>query len=228
MYYTGKDTRVSQKFCNILVCASNVGSSVVIGVLTLCIFLHSMCDLKTTQMNMQHSIIQGLMLYEFKLGHNTAKATKNIHSVKAEVAVDHSTIVRWFKKFHLGCKNFSNQASSGRPKTMNSKAVSHVIMGNLESSTWRVSGEFSISQSSVVCHLHGQGKKHSKELNFLSHYQNIVKLLTFWRSIWKLLVLDKNVWNHITGYTQMIIFDTYMSYSLIYQHSFFSRGQPYF
>ena len=36
------------------------------GVLT-CILLHIMCDLKVTQMNLQHSLIQELMLYLFRV-----------------------------------------------------------------------------------------------------------------------------------------------------------------
>ena len=50
------------------------------------------CDLKTTQMNMQCSLIQDLMLYEFKLGDNTAGATKNICCVKSQSTVDHRTV----------------------------------------------------------------------------------------------------------------------------------------
>ncbi len=55
-----------------------VGSIVVVGALTCCALLHSMCDLKVTQMNMQHNLIQELMLYEFELDYITVEATKNI------------------------------------------------------------------------------------------------------------------------------------------------------
>ena len=49
------------------------GSIVVVGTLTRCALLKSPCDLKTSQINMQWSIIQDLMLYEFELGHYTAE-----------------------------------------------------------------------------------------------------------------------------------------------------------
>ena len=39
---------------------------------------HSMCDLKAALMNMHHSLIQELMLYEFELGNNTVEATKKM------------------------------------------------------------------------------------------------------------------------------------------------------
>ena len=41
-----------------------------------------MCDLKTAQMNVQHNLIQELMLYKFKLGYNTEEAIKNIYYKK--------------------------------------------------------------------------------------------------------------------------------------------------
>ena len=46
-------------------------SIMVIGALT-CALLHSMCDLKATQMNDQHNLIWELILYELKLGYNAA------------------------------------------------------------------------------------------------------------------------------------------------------------
>ena len=70
------------------------------------------------------------MPYEFELGHNTTEATKNICSAKNEDAVNHSIINRWFKKFHLDCKNLDIQARSGRPKTVDSETMLHAIEAN--------------------------------------------------------------------------------------------------
>ena len=63
------------------------------GVLTCCVLLHSVYDLKP-HMNLQHSLIQELMLYEVELGRNVVKATKNICCAKGESVVDHSTVSR--------------------------------------------------------------------------------------------------------------------------------------
>ena len=80
-------------------------------------------------MNVQCSLIQELMLYEFKLDHNAAEATKKICGVKGEDVIDLTTVTRWLKKILLG---------SCRPKTVDSK--------------------LDISQSSVACHLHKLSK----------------------------------------------------------------------
>ena len=55
-----------------------VGSIMVVGVLTRSALLHSMCDLKTTQMNMHHSLIQELIYYKFKIALNALEAAKII------------------------------------------------------------------------------------------------------------------------------------------------------
>ena len=65
--------------------------------------LQYLFDLKATQMNMQHSRIQELVCYEFKLSHNVLEATKTISCVKQESTIDHSTVTGWVKK--MGFKN---------------------------------------------------------------------------------------------------------------------------
>ena len=79
-----------------------VASIVVVGVLTCCTLFHTVCDLKTTQMNMQYNLIWELMLYEIELGHNMTEATKNIYCMKGEGAIDHSTVIRWVKQLYAG------------------------------------------------------------------------------------------------------------------------------
>ena len=50
-----------------------ISSIEVVGALTRCALIHSACDLKTTQMNIQLCLIWELMLCEFKLGRNVAQ-----------------------------------------------------------------------------------------------------------------------------------------------------------
>ena len=78
------------------------------------------------------------MFYEFKLGHD--RSNQNICCAKGDGTVDFSTIIRWFKKFYLGCKNLDNQASSSKPITKDSKAL-QTIDANPVSSSQRVSGD---------------------------------------------------------------------------------------
>ena len=68
-------------------------------------------------------------------------------------AVDYCTVTWCFKKLHSGCKNLNDQA-----KTAYSEAMLQAIEPNLACSTWRVSSDLYISQSSVVFHLHNLNK----------------------------------------------------------------------
>ena len=119
-----------------------------------CALLHSMYDLKAVQMN----LIWELLLDKFELGHNTAEAPKNICCVKGEGAIDHISVTRWFKKFYLGCKDLDDQAMSGRPKTMEFKAMLKAVEANPTSNTPRVSRKLRISQSSMINQLHDLSK----------------------------------------------------------------------
>ena len=109
-----------------------------------------MCDLKATKVNMQRSLIRELGISEFELDYNAAaEATKNIYCSKNEGTVD-----------DRGSKNFtwvtrSTRISNWRrTKTVDSEAVLQSIEANLASSTRRVSGELSISQSCMLRHFH--------------------------------------------------------------------------
>ena len=122
------------------------------------------------------------MLYKFKPCHNATEAIKNICCTKGEGTVDHSTVIGWFKKFCLGCKNVNNQARSSRPKSMNFKAMTQAIEANLVRSPQRVSGELSIAQSNMVGHLHGLGKSIGSWLVL-----HIIKIL---QNFWLTLVIE--------------------------------------
>ena len=99
-----------------------------------------------------------MMFYEFELVHNTKEVTKNFSCAKGEGVVDHSTVTRWFKKFHSSGKNIDNQARSGSPKTMDSETMLLAIEANLVSSTQSVLRKLNIWRSRVFYHFHNLGK----------------------------------------------------------------------
>ena len=85
-------------------------------------------------MNIQCSLIQEHMLYQFELGDNATETTENI-CVKGEGSVDYIIVTRSFKKFCSGCKNLDNKTSSSRLKTMKSEAMLQAIEANPVSNT---------------------------------------------------------------------------------------------
>ena len=164
----------SQKFCNISKCAClwciyhmTKTALVVVGVLTCYVLLYSMCDLKAAKINMHHSLIWRLMLYNFKLDYYVAEATKNISRKKCEDAVDHKTVSRCFKKFCSDCKSLNNQTRSGKHKTIDSKAMLQVA-------------RVCISHSTVVCHLYDHGKS-VQSCQIVPHITKILQ--KFWLNL---------------------------------------------
>ena len=109
--------------------------------------------------------------------YNAAEANKNICCAKYDGAVDHILVTRWLKKFLSDCKNLNDQTRSVRPKGIEDTRlvvalevyqassashnsvwfVSFTTLAYPVSSIRRVSGELSISQSSVVRLLHDLG-----------------------------------------------------------------------
>ena len=131
------------KQCQVFAVFSNI---MLVGTLKHTTLLHSVCDLKGTDVNVQCSLVWGFMVYKFKLSHNITEATKDISWAKSEREVDH----RWLKKFCLGYKTLHAVTESGQPKTMDSKDVLKAIKENPMRS---------ISQSNVVHLFHNLAKK---------------------------------------------------------------------
>ena len=120
---------------------------VIVGALTRRALLYSLSYFKVTQKNMQ------FMLYEFKPGNNATKTSRNICCAESQGAVNHCKVSRQLKKFRSGCKNFDDQATSGRTKNINSQAVPQAIETKPTSSSGKISGDVSILQFRVVRHL---------------------------------------------------------------------------
>ena len=118
-------TKVSQKFCNILVQTSLWDILwlkqfkpwkilVVVGVMTHCAIVHFVWSLKATEMNVQQSQIQELIL---SLNWATMLLKQPKTFVVQKMKGQLSMITKWFKKFCSGSKNFNNQARSDWPQT---------------------------------------------------------------------------------------------------------------
>ena len=75
--------------------------------------------MKATQINLQGSLIQKLMLYEFEQGHNAVEEIKNICCAKDEGTDNLSTVASWLNKFRSDCMDLDDQAKLGRLTTQN-------------------------------------------------------------------------------------------------------------
>jgi hypothetical protein len=61
---------------------------------------------------MNNREIRVIFLYEFKLGHNAAEATRNINQAFGEDTAKERTVRWWFEKFRSGDMSLENKALS--------------------------------------------------------------------------------------------------------------------
>lgn len=65
--------------------------------------------------NMESKKIRIIFLYEFKLGHSAAEATRNINTAYDESQVSKRTMRRWFEKFCSEDTNLDNLSCGHAP-----------------------------------------------------------------------------------------------------------------
>ena len=171
---------VSQKFCNILVVyhmtkAVQAVKGARCGWLLLWqqvprqfVFCFTPCVIR--KLHRWSGNVGNLCLTSSNCVTTPIKQLKNFN-VKKEGAVGHSTVNKWF---HLGCKNLDNQARQVGLK------LDFVI--NPASSSRRVSGELTISNSIVVHPIHNVGKS-TQSCWIVPHVTKILQ--NFWLTLVK-------------------------------------------
>ena len=116
------------------------------------------------------SRIQELILYKFELDHYSTEVTEGICCVKGE-----GTVIRWFKKFYLDCKNLDDQVRSGRSKLMVSEATHQTIEASIKQAA---NGKYQASFTSYSSIWFITFMTSTKASESASYYQNIAKYLT--------------------------------------------------
>ncbi|EZA53796.1 Histone-lysine N-methyltransferase SETMAR [Ooceraea biroi] len=64
---------------------------------------------------MEKKQLRAIFLYEFKLGHKAAEATRNINSAFGQGTANERTMQRWFQKFQNGDESLEDEEGRGRP-----------------------------------------------------------------------------------------------------------------
>ena len=84
-----------------------------------CILFDPILHLNYLKMEKSKLSIRECLLFEYKLQHSSAEATRNICQAKGEGAVSKSTAKRWFAHFRQQCFSLKDQQRSGRPTEIN-------------------------------------------------------------------------------------------------------------
>ncbi|XP_036202334.1 histone-lysine N-methyltransferase SETMAR-like [Myotis myotis] len=99
-----------------------------------------------------------LFLYEFKLGHSAATASRNIASVFGEGSVNERTIRWWFEKFRSGDLSLKNEPR-GRPRSvLNEDELRAMVEANPKSAVRGLAADLGVSATTISRHLAAMGK----------------------------------------------------------------------
>ncbi|XP_064130194.1 histone-lysine N-methyltransferase SETMAR-like [Loxodonta africana] len=99
-----------------------------------------------------------LFLYEFKLGHSAAEASRNINSVFGGGSVSERTVRWWFEKFRSGVMSLKNEPR-GRPKSvLNEDQLRAMVEANPKSAIRGLAADLGVSATTISRHLAAIGK----------------------------------------------------------------------
>ncbi|XP_038543230.1 uncharacterized protein C15H16orf87 isoform X1, partial [Canis lupus familiaris] len=126
----------------------------------LLIVKHSEKSSPFTEVNSAPSLkdLRILFLYEFKLGHSAATASRNINSVFGKGSVSERTIRWWFEKFRSGDLSLKNEPR-GRPKSvLNEDQLRAMVEANPKTAIRGLAADLGVSATTISRHLAAIGK----------------------------------------------------------------------
>lgn len=109
-------------------------------------------------MDADETHLRHCMLYEFKKGSSASEAARNICNVYGYKSLSVRKCQRWFTQFRSGNLTLKDSPRSGRPTSINKKALLTVIEENPKLSAREIAQQFSTTHTTIITHLHGLGK----------------------------------------------------------------------
>ena len=102
--------------------------------------------------------IRVIILYEFKLGHNAAVATRNINEAFGDGTANERTTQRWFAKFRYGDMSLENEPR-GRPEAaVDDDKLKALIESDTRQTVRELGEKLGVHNSTISRHLAAIGK----------------------------------------------------------------------
>ena len=106
------------------------------------------------------SLIQTILLFEFKMGRKAVETTHNINNAFGPGTANKRTVPWWFKKFCKGDESLEDEERSGQPSEVDNdnNQLRAIIEADPLRTTREVAKELNVHLSKVVRHLKQIGK----------------------------------------------------------------------
>ena len=104
------------------------------------------------------TVIRACLLYEYKLGTNIARATRNICMVFREDTLSERTAQKWFKRFASGDASYDDAPRQGRPTIVDDDELMAAIESDSSQTCQQLAERFNVRDETIRLHLHRMGK----------------------------------------------------------------------
>ena len=104
------------------------------------------------------SLIQTILLFEFKMGRKAVETTHNINNAFGPGTANKRTVPWWFKKFCKGDESLEDEECSGHLSEIDSDQLRAIIEADPPTTTGEAAEELSVDHSVVGWHLKPIGK----------------------------------------------------------------------
>ncbi|GJQ72462.1 hypothetical protein Trydic_g3537 [Trypoxylus dichotomus] len=93
------------------------------------------------------NLIQGCLLYEYKLGIKAAKTRQKVCTPFGDDTVSNRTAQMWFRQFSSEDLSLTDGARSGRLKIINNKDIEQVLEANSSRTLVQLAEWFNVSET---------------------------------------------------------------------------------
>lgn len=107
---------------------------------------------------MEKNQIRAIYLYEYKLGHGAAEASRNINGAIAQGTINERSMRRWFQKFRDGDESLEDVEGRGRPSSVDNDKLNDLIKADPRTTTRQLAQELNVSHVAILNHLKQLGK----------------------------------------------------------------------
>jgi transposase len=109
-------------------------------------------------LNEKKTVLRAILLHEFKLHGNAAKATKNITDAWGEGVISERQVDRWFARFRSNILSLEIEEGRGRSSLIDDEALKELVESDTRQTTRELAVHMGVAKNTISRHLNIIGK----------------------------------------------------------------------